>query len=110
MFHLRIIQRLITALDPRHLCSFTANTQLYTIGTAVASRAMNMSVLIGMRCLQAMGSSAVLSVGAGSLADMYEVKERGRKLGLYYGMPMMGPAVGPLIGGALGNVSTEQSC
>lgn len=56
-----------------------------------------------MRCLQAMGSSAVLSVGAGSLADMYEVKERGRKLGIYYGMPMLGPTLGPLIGGALGN-------
>jgi len=36
--------------------------------------------LIGMRCLQAIGSSAVISVGAGSLADMYEVHERGQKV------------------------------
>lgn len=63
-----------------------------------------MPVLIGMRCLQAIGSSAVISVGAGSLADMYEVHERGQKLGLFYGMPLLGPALGPLIGGALGNV------
>jgi len=41
-----------------------------------------MPVLIGMRCLQAIGSSAVISVGAGSLADMYEVHERGQKVGL----------------------------
>jgi MFS family permease len=40
-----------------------------------------MPVLIGMRCLQAIGSSAVISVGAGSLADMYEVHERGQKVG-----------------------------
>jgi MFS family permease len=39
-----------------------------------------MPVLIGMRCLQAIGSSAVISVGAGSLADMYEVHERGQKV------------------------------
>lgn len=62
-----------------------------------------MPVLIGMRILQAVGSSAVTSSGAGSLADMYEVRERGRKLGLFYGMPMLGPTLGPLIGGALGN-------
>jgi MFS family permease len=42
-----------------------------------------MPVLIGMRCLQAIGSSAVISVGAGSLADMYEVHERGQKVGLH---------------------------
>lgn len=27
------------------------------------------------------------------------------QLGLFYGMPLLGPALGPLIGGALGNVS-----
>jgi len=43
-----------------------------------------MPVLIGMRCLQAIGSSAVISVGAGSLADMYEVHERGQKVGLLF--------------------------
>jgi hypothetical protein len=26
------------------------------------------------------------------------------QLGLFYGMPLLGPALGPLIGGALGNV------
>jgi len=44
-----------------------------------------MPVLIGMRCLQAIGSSAVISVGAGSLADMYEVHERGQKVSLLPG-------------------------
>lgn len=28
-----------------------------------------------------------------------------QQLGLFYGMPLLGPALGPLIGGALGNVS-----
>lgn len=43
-----------------------------------------MPVLIGMRCLQAIGSSAVISVGAGSLADMYEVHERGQKVSSFF--------------------------
>lgn len=28
--------------------------------------------------------------------DMYEVKERGQKMGYYYGVPLIGPAIGPL--------------
>jgi MFS family permease len=39
-----------------------------------------MPVLIAMRCVQAIGSSAVVAVGAGSLADMFEVHERGKKV------------------------------
>jgi MFS family permease len=54
------------------------------IGTAVASRATAVDVLIGMRILQSAGSSAVLSVGAGSLADMYDTHERGRKVRLIH--------------------------
>jgi MFS family permease len=54
--------------------------QIYTIGAVVASRAQSMPVLIAMRCLQAFGSSAVVAVGAGSLADMFEVHERGKKV------------------------------
>lgn len=85
--------------QPVYLASFL----LYTIGSIAGSRATNMPVLIGMRILQGTGSSAVLASGAGSLADMYEVRERGRKLGLFYGMPMLAPTLGPLIGGALGH-------
>lgn len=67
-----------------------------------------MPLFIVMRCLQACGSSAVVAVGAGSLADMFEVHERGQKLGVFYGMPLVGPAIGPLIGGGLGSVSGSE--
>ena len=45
-----------------------------------------------MRALQAVGSSAPLSLGAGSLADVYEPSERGQKLGLFYAFPLLGLA------------------
>ena len=61
-----------------------------------------MPVFLGMRVLQSLGSSAVLALGAGTLADMYD---RGTKLGVYYACPLLGPALGPIIGGAVTAVS-----
>ncbi|WVF71357.1 hypothetical protein IAT40_006161 [Kwoniella sp. CBS 6097] len=84
--------------EPSYLVSYA----IYVVALIVASRAKDMSVLIGMRVLQAVGSGAVTACGAGSLADMYEMHERGEKMGLFYGIPMLGPGVAPLLGGALG--------
>ncbi|OCF39649.1 hypothetical protein I317_06560 [Kwoniella heveanensis CBS 569] len=85
--------------EPSYLVSYA----IYVVALIVASRAKDMSVLIGMRVLQAVGSGAVTACGAGSLADMYEMHERGEKMGLFYGIPMLGPGVAPLLGGALGS-------
>ncbi|EAW12273.1 putative MFS transporter [Aspergillus clavatus NRRL 1] len=68
------------------------------IGAAVAK---SIGLLIGMRCIQAMGNSSLFSVGAGSLTDIYDVHERGTKFGIYYAAPMLGPSLGPVIGGIL---------
>ncbi|OCF74236.1 hypothetical protein I204_04606 [Kwoniella mangroviensis CBS 8886] len=84
--------------EPVYLTSFA----IYIVALIVASRANSMPLLIVMRALQATGSGAVTALGAGSLADMYEMHERGTKMGLYYGIPMLGPGVAPLLGGALG--------
>ena len=46
-------------------------------------------------------SSAVFSVGAGTLADIYEPHERGTMMGIYYAAPLLGPSMGPLLGGIL---------
>ncbi|WVW84132.1 hypothetical protein I302_106161 [Kwoniella bestiolae CBS 10118] len=84
--------------EPVYLTSFA----IYIVALIVASRANSMGLLIAMRALQAVGSGAVTALGAGSLADMYEMHERGTKMGVYYGLPMLGPGVAPLLGGALG--------
>ncbi|WVQ73955.1 hypothetical protein IAR50_003536 [Cryptococcus sp. DSM 104548] len=75
---------------------------IYLTALVVGSRAQSMPVLIAMRVLQAFGSGPALAIGAGSLADMYEQHERGAKLGIFYGVPMFGPALAPIIGGGLG--------
>lgn len=41
------------------------------------------------------------AVGAGTIADIWEVKERGRAMGVFYLGPLLGPLFGPIIGGLL---------
>ncbi|EJD50728.1 vacuolar DHA amino acid exporter [Auricularia subglabra TFB-10046 SS5] len=74
---------------------------LFTAGCAVAASASRMEVLISMRILQALGTSVASAIGAGTLADIYEPHERGTKIGLYFSVPLIGPAVGPIFGGIL---------
>lgn len=54
-----------------------------------------------MRILQAVGISSAWAIGAGSVADVYEVHERGNALGIYFTGQFAGPLFGPIIGGFL---------
>ncbi|TDL23222.1 MFS general substrate transporter [Rickenella mellea] len=65
----------------------------------VVATAKSIGLVIGMRCLQAAGASAVLTIGAATLADIYEPHERGTMMGIYYAAPLLGPSLGPLLGG-----------
>ncbi|KZT53351.1 MFS general substrate transporter [Calocera cornea HHB12733] len=87
----------IKGRKPVYLASLT----LFTVGCIVAAEARSIGVLIGMRILQAAGTSAVLSIGAGTLADIFEPRERGSMMGVYYAAGLLGPSLGPLLGGAL---------
>ncbi|PWN24364.1 MFS general substrate transporter [Jaminaea rosea] len=74
---------------------------LYTVATGFTPLARNMATVIALRSIAAAGSAATLSIAAGSLADMYEAEERGVKVGVYYSLPISGPALAPILGGAL---------
>ncbi|KAF8517403.1 vacuolar DHA amino acid exporter [Hysterangium stoloniferum] len=79
---------------------YLISISLYVIGCGVAGSANTMNVLTGMRILQGTGGSAVLAIGAATLADIYEPRERGTVVGIYFAAPLLGPSLGPLIGGA----------
>ena len=49
----------------------------------------------------AIRSGAVISLGAATLADIYEPSQRGTMMGIYYSAPLLGPSLGPILGGAL---------
>ncbi|RPD56171.1 vacuolar DHA amino acid exporter [Lentinus tigrinus ALCF2SS1-7] len=80
---------------------YLVSMALCTVGCIVAALAKTISVLIGMRCIQGFGSSAVMSLGAATLSDIYEPEQRGTMMGIYYSAPLLGPSLGPILGGVL---------
>ncbi|KAF4568437.1 hypothetical protein EYR36_010448 [Pleurotus pulmonarius] len=74
---------------------------LSTVGCVVTALASNIGLVIGFRCLQGVGSSSVVSLGAATLADLYPPSIRGTKMGIYYAAPLLGPSLGPILGGVL---------
>ncbi|KAG6819667.1 hypothetical protein H0H93_009747 [Arthromyces matolae] len=70
---------------------YVISLALFTVGSIVVAVSPDIGLVIGFRCAQAAGSSAVISIGAATLADMYEPAERGAKMGIYYTAPLLGP-------------------
>ncbi|KAI9320354.1 dityrosine transporter A, partial [Zopfochytrium polystomum] len=58
-------------------------------------------MLMALRIVQAIGAAAVQSVGAGTLADIFQPKERGSAMSLFLLGPQLGPVVGPVAGGLI---------
>jgi MFS family permease len=66
----------------------------------------NLVALFILRIVQGFGAASVLSLGAGTVADMTEPKARASALSIVLLGPQMGPVLGPLLGGAItGSVS-----
>ncbi|KAF2271771.1 MFS general substrate transporter [Westerdykella ornata] len=72
---------------------------VFAVLSAVAT---NISMLVAVRTFSGGAAASVQVLGAGTIADIWEVKERGRALGLFYLGPLCGPLLAPIIGGALG--------
>ncbi|KAJ6079609.1 major facilitator superfamily domain-containing protein [Penicillium canescens] len=56
-------------------------------------------MLIASRFLAGFGASAIYALANGVLGDVWRPKQRGRSLGMYLLIPLLGAAVGPIIGG-----------
>ena len=53
-------------------------------------------MLILMRLLGGGASASVQAVGAGTIADLWEPRERGRAMGMFYLGPLTGPLFAPV--------------
>lgn len=58
-------------------------------------------MLIVFRVFTGGAAAAVQSVGTGTISDLWEPKERGKAIGIFYLGPLCGPGIAPIIGGAL---------
>ncbi|KAE8353790.1 major facilitator superfamily domain-containing protein [Aspergillus coremiiformis] len=67
----------------------------------IAALPTNFGALIFLRIVQAFGSSAVVSMGAGTVADITEPKRRARAMSYFMLGPQCGPILGPIFGGAI---------
>ncbi|TVY81144.1 MFS transporter OpS2, partial [Lachnellula suecica] len=74
---------------------------LFTLWNIVAAVSSSIGMLIIMRVLGGGASASVQAVGAGTIADIWEVRERGKAMGIFYLGPLLGPLLAPIIGGVL---------
>ncbi|TVY32359.1 MFS transporter [Lachnellula subtilissima] len=74
---------------------------LFTLWNIVSAISTSIGMLIIMRVLGGGAAASVQAVGAGTIADIWEVRERGRAMGIFYLGPLLGPLLAPIIGGAL---------
>ncbi|KAF2707826.1 MFS general substrate transporter [Pleomassaria siparia CBS 279.74] len=75
---------------------------LFIVFAVLSAVATSIPMLIVMRTFSGGAAASVQAVGAGTVADIWEVRERGRALGLFYLGPLCGPLFAPIIGGGLG--------
>ena len=73
---------------------------LYTVASlGLALNKSSYAALLGLRSLQSLGASAVLSVSYGTVADICVPAKRGKMLGPVLAAGNVGTCVGPIVGG-----------
>ncbi|CAF9915250.1 MAG: hypothetical protein HETSPECPRED_002341 [Heterodermia speciosa] len=75
---------------------------LFLVWNTLAAISTNIAMLVIFRLLGGGAASSVQAVGAGTIADVWEVQERGKAMGIFYLGPLMGPLLAPILGGILG--------
>ncbi|KAH0828296.1 putative transporter [Fonsecaea pedrosoi] len=78
------------------LCGANIFFVVWQIGCALAP---NVGGLIAFRFLAGIGGSGCLTLGAGVIADLFVVEERGLATSIWSLGPLFGPVVGPICGG-----------
>ncbi|KAF2139259.1 uncharacterized protein K452DRAFT_232600 [Aplosporella prunicola CBS 121167] len=74
---------------------------LFILWAVLCAISDNISMLIVMRVLSGGASASVQAVGGGTIADIWETRERGFAMGIFYLGPLCGPLLAPIVGGAL---------
>ncbi|KAL4757652.1 MFS transporter [Aspergillus foveolatus] len=78
----------------------------FLVWNLVCGFANSKKLLIAARFLAGFGASAVYALASGVLGDIWHDQERGRSLGAYLLIPLLGAAVGPIIGGFMAGRTT----
>ena len=80
---------------------YLASFLMFIVASILCAVSTNMAMLVVFRTLAGGASASVQAVGAGTIADIWEVFERGRAMSLFYLGPLLGPLLAPIFGGIL---------
>ncbi|KAF3046290.1 hypothetical protein E8E11_005222 [Didymella keratinophila] len=78
----------------------------FLVWNIVCGFAKTKEVLIAARFLAGFGASSIYALAAGVLGDIWRPEQRGKSLGVYLLIPLLGAAVGPIIGGFMAGRTT----
>ncbi|KAI0026906.1 MFS general substrate transporter [Vararia minispora EC-137] len=78
---------------------YLTSLPILAVGSFGVAAARSVPALMFWRAVQAFGAGGGFAVGAGVIADMYRLEERGRAMGIFFAAALLGPAVAPPIGG-----------
>ncbi|EXJ60004.1 hypothetical protein A1O7_04152 [Cladophialophora yegresii CBS 114405] len=81
-----------------YLTSFT----MFILFSVLSAISHSISMLIAVRLFAGGAAASVQAVGAGTIADIWESRERGRAMGIFYLGPLCNPLLAPIVGGILG--------
>ncbi|KAK4627247.1 MFS transporter OpS2 [Fulvia fulva] len=74
---------------------------LFLVFNILGAVSTSIGMFVVMRVLSGGAAASVQAVGAGTIADVWETKERGRAMGMFYLGPLCGPLLSPILGGVL---------
>ncbi|CRG91770.1 Transporter mfs1 [Talaromyces islandicus] len=90
-----------TAFGRRNI--YLLSFALGVVFAVLAAVSKSIGILIAMRLLSGGCSASVQAVGVATMTDLWEPRERGRAMGIFFLGPQLGPFLAPIIGGALAN-------
>ena len=74
---------------------------VFVLCSALAATASSITRLVLFRIFAGFFACSVTIAGPAIIADIWDSRERGRAISVFYLGPLLGPAVGPLLGGIL---------
>jgi multidrug resistance protein len=93
-FFLASLSEIYGRLRLYHICN--AVYLAFTIGCALST---NTVMFLVFRFLCGCAASGPMTIGGGTIADLYEAEGRGKAMALFGLGPLLGPVIGPVIGG-----------
>jgi EmrB/QacA subfamily drug resistance transporter len=81
--------------------TFRAGAGLFVLASAMCGLAQNELMIIAARGLQGVGAAMMTPSTGAVIVNTFDIRERGKAMGIYTGLSMVFLALGPLVGGLL---------